>query len=58
MAKPQKKSPNGYKPIDMSKYEDLDGEWRKIGLSAPARKALVEAKLIGSRIFGKLASIN
>jgi len=45
MAKPQKKSPHGYKPIDMSKYEELDTEWRKIGLSAPARRALVEAKL-------------
>lgn len=32
-------------PLDMSEYESLDGEWRKIGLSAPARKALVDAKL-------------
>ncbi len=29
----------------MSEYENLDGEWRKIGLTAPARKALVDAKL-------------
>lgn len=34
-----------YVPIDMSKYEEFDGEWRKIGLSSPARRALVEAKL-------------
>jgi hypothetical protein len=30
------------KPID---YEELDGEWRNIGLAAPARRALVDAKL-------------
>lgn len=29
----------------MTEYEKLDGEWRKIGLTAPARKALVDAKL-------------
>jgi DNA repair protein RadC len=31
--------------MDLSKYEVLDGEWRKIGLAAPARRALVDAKL-------------
>ena len=31
--------------VELSKYEKLDGEWRKIGLSAPARRALVDAKL-------------
>jgi len=29
----------------MSKYEDEDEEWRAIGLAAPARRALVDAKL-------------
>lgn len=29
----------------LAKYETLDGEWRKIGLAAPARRALVDAKL-------------
>ena len=29
----------------MSKYEDNDEEWRAIGLAAPARRALVDAKL-------------
>ena len=29
----------------MTEYENLDVEWRKIGLTAPARKALVDAKL-------------
>jgi hypothetical protein len=32
--------------VDLSKYEALDGEWRKIGLAAPARRALVDAKLL------------
>lgn len=29
----------------MTEYEKLDAEWRRIGLTAPARKALVDAKL-------------
>jgi DNA repair protein RadC len=29
----------------MSKHEDDDEEWRAIGLAAPARRALVDAKL-------------
>jgi hypothetical protein len=29
----------------MINYEDFDGEWRKAGLAAPARRALVNAKL-------------
>jgi hypothetical protein len=31
--------------IDMSNYEEIDEEWRAIGLAAPARKALIDAKL-------------
>ena len=31
--------------VEMSKYDAFDGEWRKIGLASPARKALVDAKL-------------
>ena len=31
--------------VDLSRYEELDGEWRKIGLAAPARRALVDAHL-------------
>lgn len=31
--------------VDLSKYEALDGEWRKVGLATPARRALVDAKL-------------
>jgi DNA repair protein RadC len=28
-----------------SKYDELEAEWFKIGLSGPARRALVQAKL-------------
>ena len=31
--------------VDLDFYEQFDGEWRKIGLAAPARRALVDAKL-------------
>lgn len=30
---------------EIKNYEDFDTEWRAIGLSAPARRALVDAKL-------------
>lgn len=33
------------KKVAPDSYEALDGEWRAIGLSAPARRALVDAKL-------------
>lgn len=32
--------------VDITKYEKLDGYWREIGLAAPARRALVDAKLL------------
>ena len=32
-------------PEDPASYEPFDGEWRKVGLSGPARRALVDAKL-------------
>ena len=31
--------------VDLTKYERVDGAWRKIGLAAPARRALIDAKL-------------
>jgi len=30
---------------ELDRYEGLDREWREYGLSAPARRALVDAKL-------------
>ena len=32
--------------VDLNKYEKLDGVWRDLGLAAPARRALVDAKLL------------
>lgn len=41
--------------VDLSKYEMLDGAWRKIGLAAPARRALVNAKLLKLSDLKKLS---
>ena len=32
--------------VGLSFYDKLDVEWKKIGLAAPARRALINAKLI------------
>jgi hypothetical protein len=46
MAKnPDAKFPITRGEVDLSKYEQLDVEWRQIGLASPARRALVDAKL-------------
>jgi len=45
MAKPGKSVPPKPNPEDPASYDAFDGEWRKIGLSGPARRALVDAKL-------------
>jgi hypothetical protein len=46
MAKPSKNpKPQAPNPNDLSSYDAFDGEWRAIGLSGPARRALVNAKL-------------
>ena len=44
-AKPRRKSPSPVGKQGRDLYEALDSEWRKIGLAAPARRALVDAKL-------------
>ncbi len=31
--------------VDLSRYEKYDSEWRALGLAAPARRALVNAKI-------------
>jgi len=43
--KPAPKRPIAPPLMSDEEYAQLDGEWRKIGLSAPARRALVDAKL-------------
>jgi hypothetical protein len=45
MAKKQPTNRYALKKVAPDSYEALDGEWRAIGLSAPARRALVDAKL-------------
>jgi hypothetical protein len=45
MGKPGKIIPSKPNPQDPSSYDSFDGEWRKVGLSGPARRALVDAKL-------------
>lgn len=45
MAKKDSRQSASHSKNDESKYEQLDGEWRSIGLAAPARRALVDAKL-------------
>jgi hypothetical protein len=45
MAKKLKPARYTAKKVSPDSYEALDGEWRAIGLSGPARRALVDAKL-------------
>lgn len=45
MAKPGKNTPAKPNPQDPSSYDAFDGEWRKVGLTGPARRSLVDAKL-------------
>lgn len=45
MARKQPTNRYTLKKVAPDSYEALDGEWRAIGLSTPARKALVDAKL-------------
>lgn len=32
--------------VDLSKYAKVDGVWRELGIAAPARRALVDAKIL------------
>jgi hypothetical protein len=57
MAKPSKNpKPQAPNPNDPSSYDAFDGEWRAIGLSGPARRALVNAKLYKVSDFRKITS--
>jgi hypothetical protein len=50
---PKPLAPN---PNDPSSYDAFDGEWRAIGLSGPARRALVNAKLYKVSDLRKITS--
>jgi hypothetical protein len=57
MAKPSKNpTPLAPNPDDPSSYDAFDGEWRAIGLSGPARRALVNAKLYKVSDLRKITS--
>lgn len=43
---------------DLDRYESLDREWREYGLSAPARRALVDAKLYKVSDLRKISESN
>ena len=46
MKKPKKSNQElDISQAELDRYESLDREWREYGLSAPARRALVDAKL-------------
>jgi hypothetical protein len=38
-------TPHGNDSGDLERYESVDGKWREIGLSAPARRALIDEGL-------------
>ena len=57
MAKPSKNpKPLAPNPDDPSSYDAFDGEWRAIGLTGPARRALVNAKLYKVSDMRKITS--
>jgi hypothetical protein len=57
MAKPSRNpKPQAPNPDDPSSYDAFDGEWRAIGLSGPARRALVNAKLYKVSDLRKISS--
>jgi hypothetical protein len=57
MAKPSKHpKPQAPNPSDPSSYDAFDGEWRAIGLTGPARRALVNAKLYKVSDLRKITS--
>jgi hypothetical protein len=43
---------------ELDRYESLDREWREYGISAPARRALVDAKLYKVSDLRKISQSN
>ena len=44
--------------VDLTKYEKLDSYWKSIGLAAPARRALVDAKILKLSDLKKISEKN
>lgn len=40
--------------VDLGKYQSLDGYWRKLGIAAPARRGLIDSKLLKLRHLTKI----
>jgi len=43
--------------IDLSRYSKLDAYWKNLGVSAPARRALIDAKLMKTSELKKISEI-
>jgi hypothetical protein len=46
MAKKKVSTKSRHKAADLDSNDNLDGAWKEIGLAAPARRALIDAKLL------------
>ena len=54
MAKPSKSNcPVTKGEVDLSTYAKVDGVWKELGLAAPARRALVDNKILKLADFKK-----
>ena len=59
MKKPKKSNQDlEISQAELDRYESLDREWRKYGISAPARRALVDAKLYKVSDLRKISESN
>ena len=59
MKKPKKSNQDlDISQAELDRYESLDREWREYGLSAPARRALVDAKLYKVSDLRKISQSN
>ena len=59
MKKPKKSNQDlEISQAELDRYESLDREWREYGISAPARRALVDAKLYKVSDLRKISQSN
>ena len=40
--------------VDLTRYEKLDGDWKTLGVASPARRGLVDKKLLSVRALSKI----
>ena len=59
MKKPKKSNQDlEISQAELDRYESLDREWREYGIAAPARRALVDAKLYKVSDLRKISESN